>query len=208
MNLRIIQKRKEEKGFTLIELLIGVAIFSLTIVAITALFSLAFQDQNFTLSSQDLLNQTSYAMEYMSRALRMATKELNCTDPLDPTTCSCLTTLGYGYNYEILDGGSRIRFINHLQNDDCQEFFLDTNNHQLKYQKDADNPSPPEPLTLTSEDIRVRSLKFDVSGEGQNDLLQPRVTILLEAEKKGVGGRIFKIRLQTSISQRNLDVPY
>ncbi|MCD6528413.1 prepilin-type N-terminal cleavage/methylation domain-containing protein [bacterium] len=210
---KLIQKIKEfsafnfqllsfgKEGFTFIEILIAVTIFSITIVAFIALFSVAIRGQSITLASQELLDQTSYALEYMSRALRMAIKELDCTDSSNPATCSCLINKGYGYNYEILDGGTKIRFINHLQNDDCQEFYLEGN--RLKYTKSG------ESFYLTSEDIKVITLKFDVSGASQDDILQPRITILLEAEKKGASpGESSKIKLQTSISQRNLDVQY
>jgi len=187
-------KKSSNKSFTLIELLVAVTIFSISIVAATGLLAASLRGQGFTLASQELLDQTSYAMEYMSRALRMATKELNCTDG----TCSCLAN--QGYNYE-LNGVSTIKFINHLQNDDCQEFSLE--NGRLKYTTGNGD------FYLTGKDIKVTTLKFNVSGGSQDDDVQPKVTILLEAEKEGpTPEETPKIKIQTSISQRNLDVRY
>lgn len=201
------KKSSNKKSFTLIELLVAVTIFSIGIIAATGLLAASIRGQRTTLVSQELLDQTSFAMEYMSRAFRMATKELNCTNPLDPATCDssnppyCLTNQGYGYNYEILDGGSRIKFINHLQNNDCQEFYLEGN--RLKYTTGSGD------FYLTAEDLKVTTLKFNVSGESQDNNLQPRVSILLEVEKEGpTPEETPKIKIQTSVSQRNLDVQY
>ncbi len=209
------KKYNKKKGFTFIELLVAVTIFSITILAASALFTSAIRGQRTTLISQELLDQSSYAIEYMSRALRIATKELNCSDPLDPATCDpsnpphCLTNKGYGWNYETNPPDyDKIKFINHLQDNDCQEFFLENSTHRIKYKTGEGE------FYLTSDDIRVNFLKFDLSGEyqgepGNPDNLQPRLTILLEVERKGpTPTENPKIKIQTSISQRNLDVQY
>ena len=60
------------RAFTLIEMLIAVVIFSIIIGAATGVFVSAIQLQKYNLAYQQLLDQTSYAMEYMSRAIRMA----------------------------------------------------------------------------------------------------------------------------------------
>ena len=54
-----------------------------------------------------------------------------------------------------------------------------------------------------SDDFEVTSLQFNLSGESQTDTLQPRVTIAATIRKVGGGP---DIRIQTTISQRNLDV--
>ncbi len=103
-----------EKGFTMIELLVATSVFALILFIVTNLFISIFQQQKRTLSQQELLNQTSYAVEYMSRALRMAKKD---------TTGGCLDADYIGYNYRSLYEGKGIRFINHSNDDVCQEFF-------------------------------------------------------------------------------------
>lgn len=200
-----------QAGMTLIEMVVAIAIFFIIVAAAVGIFSSSVKTQKRALATQELLDQTSYVMEYMSRALRMATKELNCTDVLDPTTCDpanpsyCLTSQGYGYNYEVYDGGTRIRFINHLQENDCQEFYLEGG--QLKYQQDASDLTPPTPLDLTSSKLQVESLKFELSGQMQGDGLQPRVTVFLEIKGRGLTSRP-ELKIQTTISQRNLDITY
>ncbi|XOB41950.1 MAG: PilW family protein [Candidatus Nealsonbacteria bacterium] len=185
-------------GFTLIEMLVAVMIFSLIIGAISGVFISGFRGQKSALSSQRLLNQTSYALEYMSRALRMASKQT--TD-----IPACLSQ--EGLNYEITHNGSGLKFINHLEEDDCQEFFLE--GAQLKYRKKIGEAGREETLDLTSSNLQITSLKFSISGEGQEDDLQPRVTIFLAL--KGKGQKLEEqpeLKIQTTISQRNLDVKY
>ena len=60
------------KGYTLIEILISMVIFSLISGAAFGIFSSTIEIQKYSLESQQLLGQTSYVVEYMSRAFRMA----------------------------------------------------------------------------------------------------------------------------------------
>lgn len=180
------------RGFTLIEMMVTITIFSIVIGVILGIFISGVQQQRIALTGQVLLDQTSYALEYMSRALRMARKELSAP--------ACLSQ--NGLNYEITRSGAGLKFINHLQNDDCQEFFLESG--QLKYWK----KSTEETLPLTSNKLEIAQLKFNLTGESQGDDLQPRVTIFLEVKGKGTLEASQRIKIQTTLSQRNLDVVY
>jgi prepilin-type N-terminal cleavage/methylation domain-containing protein len=178
-------KSLKKRGFTLIELLITIMVFSIVITGFLALFSSAFENQRKSLAQAHLLNSASYLTEYISRALRMAKKDL---------TGSCITLK---YNYENPGGdSSKIRFLNY--NDECQEFFLQ--NGVLKVKKSGVT------LSLTPSNLTVESLKFEISGESQNDQLQPRVTFALKLKTSQQPSQI--INLQTTISQRDLDVAY
>ena len=189
------------KSYTLIEVLVAVSIFTIIIAAPTGFLVGSLKGQQKALASQKLLDNASYTLEYISRSLRMAKKELSCSEITKPATCSCLKTQGYGYNYENPNGDvSAIRFINYKE--ECQEFFLEGT--RLRESKDeVEN-------YLTAEDLEITSLKFQLSGELQTDNDQPRVTLFLEIK----GGKSLKaelrplIKIQTTISQRNLDVPY
>ena len=189
------------KSYTLIEVLVAVSIFTIVIAAPAGFLVGSLKGQQKALASQKLLDNTSYTLEYISRALRMAKKELNCSDITNPATCSCLKTQGYGYNYENPNGDiSAIRFINYREA--CQEFFLE--GARLKESKDGIENY------LTTEDLEIISLKFRLSGQSQTDNDQSRVTLFLEI--KGGKGQSPELRplikIQTTISQRNLDVPY
>lgn len=193
------------RGFTLIEILVSISVFSIIISSISGIFVFSVKEQRKTLTSQILLDQTSYVLEYMSRSLRMARKQI-------AEEAQCLSQSGL--NYEIpsayQEGGENlgrgIRFINQLQENDCQEFYLE--NGQLKYKKEI-GTSEEKILDLTSGNINIISLRFNLSGKDQTDYLQPTVAFFLEIEGKGGSvGTQPKIKIQTTISQRMLDVQY
>lgn len=180
-------------GFTLIELLVAIAIFSVVVTSFFGLFSSAFREQRKNLNLQYLLQNTSYSAEYISRALRMAKKDLSG---------SCLTALA---NFENPDGNlSKIRFLNY--DEKCQEFFLE--GETLKVRKSTDESSSnfgsPEPVT--PQNIGIANLRFEISGESQLDSLQPKVTFTLSIRNKTPEPQTLSI--QTTISQRELDVQY
>ncbi len=176
-----------QKGFTLVEILVSVSIFSLVITMTAGLFISGLREQRRSLQVGQLLSQMSYTMEYMSRALRMAKKD-------DLEGVNCLT--GEKVNYEITRGGRGIRFRNYRNQ--CQEFFL--GNNILKESR-AGHVSE-----LTSGDLRIEFFRINSYGwqQAPHDILQPRVTLFLKA--KPVGQEFPKLQLQTTISQRSLDV--
>ena len=191
----------KDKGFTLIEMVTAVGIFSTLAAVLTGFFISATQAQQKTLASQGLIDNVSYNLEYISRAVRMAKKDLSG---------SCLATVGAKYNYETNAERNRIRFLNYQNK--CQEFFLDGN--QLKEQKSTDNSAFnfEAPLSLTPASLEVVSFILDGSeswGQGQEPLTQPRVTLFLEIKGKGQRPELqSSIKIQTIISQRNLNVIY
>lgn len=190
-------KVTKNKAFTLIELLVAVFIFTLVVGLSSAVFISGIQLQRRALASQKLLDEVGYALEYMSRAIRMAKKERYCTDPADPATCYCLTGSGHGYNYEITREGKGLKFINYKN--ECQEFFWEAADNQLKESKDGG-----QAVAFTSAGFEVKSFNIQLSGESQEDNEQPRVTFFLEIKSKGLGGP--EVQLQTTISQRNPDI--
>ena len=209
-----------QKGVTLIEMLVAVAIFSIIVAAISGLFISSIRTQGRILATQELLDQTSYALEYMGRAIRMAKKELNCgdddtqeyCDPINPSQCLIDPDLPpsyyYGYNYQVSPSpiGDRIRFINY--DNKCQEFFYENGQIKTKISDKRLAARFLAPLPLTSGHIQIESLQFIISGESQGDDLQPKVTVSIEARGRETVSERPKIQIQTSISQRTLDVEY
>jgi len=182
-----------KKGFTLIELLVAVTIFSVVLTSFLGLFSSVFKEQRKNLNLQYLLQNTSYLSEYISRALRMARKDLSG---------DCISLK---YNFENPGGDiSKIRFLNYQEK--CQEFLLEDD--QVKVKKSSDQYSSnfgvAEPLTPTN--LMVEDLKFEISGQTQDDDLQPKATFCLRIKNKVFEPEI--LNLQTTISQRDLDVKY
>ncbi|KPJ56511.1 hypothetical protein AMJ49_04680 [Parcubacteria bacterium DG_74_2] len=181
----------KNKGFTLVEILVSIAIFLIIIVTASGFFISSVKNQRRNLASQEVLDQTSYAFEYMSRALRMAKKDdLDGIDRLS----------GNKVNYELtFSGKGGISFRNYK--DEYQEFYLDDGGD---FRENKKKPGGPDPLI--SKKIKVNSFKIGPSDSwDQNDNLQPKVTLLLEVEATE-GDPPPKLRIQTTVSQRNLDV--
>lgn len=187
--IRCLNVKIRGKGLTIIEMLVAVMMFSIAVGAISGIFISGIRTQRRVLATQELLDQTSYVLEYMGRALRMAKKDL---------TGVCITA---GKNYEITTEGG-IQFIDHTLIGNCTEFVLD--GVQIKKRIIGGDT-----WNLTSSALQVNFLRFNLSGESQADNLQPIATIFLDisGRETGFGGRP-KIQIQTSVSQRNLDIQY
>lgn len=168
----------KNKGFTLIEMVVAVAILALLMGSAVGVFVSGIKNQRQGLALQEILDQTSYLMEYMSRSLRMARKDMD-------GTCTGVAKLNYIFEDQCL------KFLNY--NEECQQFCLDgarIKNENGDY--------------LTSESLQVSSFNVILSGAAQPpaDYLQPRVTISLNI----VGQEQSTMRIQTTVSQRNLDI--
>ena len=166
------------QGFTIIEMIVAVAVFTLLVSAGSGVFISSIKAQRQSLATQEVLDQTSYLMEYMSRALRMAKKDL---------TGVCTGTAKLNYAFE----NQCIKFMNYQ--DECQYFCLDGTRI-----KDEDGHY------LTSGNLNVSSFEVNLLGYQQppTDYLQPRLTIFLTIQ----GKEQTMLKIQTTISQRNPDV--
>lgn len=210
----------ESKGFTLIELVVVMAVFLFVIGASISIFISIIQHQKRILAEQELLNQTSYVIEYMSKALRMAKAD---------KTGDCLADdLGVshpGYVYLLTKPDSAsgfyrgIKFINQTDNNACQEFFMD-NSGEISILKENKSYVPyilqsqDKAIALLSEKIKINSIRFGLNGfdggiRGENyvseqDPSQPRITILLDVES-GSGASKASKKIQTTVSRRNLN---
>lgn len=172
----------KNRAFTLIEMMVAVAVFILAVTSISGVFVSGLKAQKQSLAYQELLDQTSYIEEYISRAVRMARKDM---------AGDCLPAK---FNYEKTRGGKGLAFKNYQGV--CQEFFWDQTLNRLKEAKGG------EEQFLTSEALKIVSFDIELAGEGQADDRQPQVTLFLDIE----GGEGANIKIQTTISQRNLDV--
>ncbi len=176
---------------TLVEMIVTVFIFSIVFGAASGLFVSAIRNQSRSLASHQLLNQTSYLIEYTGRAIRMAEKD---------TTGTCIST---NLNYATTTSGTGgIRFKNY--EGQCQEFFREWDGSAGVYRLKEDKAGNIN--HLTSPNLDVFSFNIGPSDSwDQNDELQPRVTMFLEIRKAGAGSQP-KIKIQTTLSQRRLDI--
>ncbi len=100
--------------------------------------------------------------------------------------------------------GKGIAFKNY--EGECQEFYWDTIDNRLK---ETSGKGTGIPLTASSIEV----VSFVLGGEdtwSQDDAYQPKVTLFLKI--KGKRGTLPELqptmKIQTSVSQRNLDIRY
>ncbi len=184
----------KQKGFSIVELLITGFVFSIIFGVATSTFVNAVRVQKYNMAHQHLLDQAGYAMEYMSRSLRMA--------KVDDGSCG----VGNNVNYKIIGGGKGIVFKNY--NDECvQLFWNDTTKKLIVYISSSPIGSGVRlnNVPLNSNNYPATRVQFSIDGEGQSDNYQPRATIFLEMEDNRLTRDNPRITIQTTVSQRNLD---
>jgi len=190
------------RGYTLIEVMAAVAIFSLALSSLTGFFIGALKSQRDNLANQELIDNVSFYLEYMSRSLRMARKD-DVVAKGETGEVNCLS--GIKANYEISHSGQGIKFRSYKN--ECIDFYVEGG--RLKEWKKV---GAVESLNfLTPENIEIEFFALGPSDSwDQADDEQPKVTLFIKA--RGLRGQSQEIQpeilVQTSISQRNLDVRY
>lgn len=157
-------------------MLVAIAIFVFTVASVSGVFVTALKAQRRSIAYQQLLDQSSYLMEYMSRSIRMAKKDIS-------GLCTGTAKLNYEFS------GQCLKLRNYK--DQCQQFCLDGS--RIKNEKGE---------YLTSNGLNVSSFSVTLSGATQNDDIQPIAIISIDIQGKADAA----IKIQTSVSQRNLDV--
>ena len=182
MKSKIIIKNSSA-GFTLVEMIVVMAVFLMIIGGAVGIFLSIIANQRRILSEQEILNQTSYIEEYMSKALRMATKDGlgNCL--VDVSMPSRETHPGYSYllTRQVTDGANTyytgIKFLNQSNLDSlgkpiCQEFYLDNSDlsHPVLTEIKIDSPYETTEYAkatitpLSSQTLGIRFIKFGLDG--------------------------------------------
>jgi type II secretory pathway pseudopilin PulG len=193
-----------EKGYSLLELVVVLAVFFLIMAFSLDVFISLISSQRRILDEQELLNQTSFAMDYISSGLETAKADPNG---------SCLGATGYIYVLTHCPNGNLsacngIKFINHGNNDICDEFYLDIlSNPTNPPLKESQNGGAAQNLISTK--FLMMQGNFVINGDKtvhtamNTDTSEPRVTMLLNV--KSTNTPISPKILQTTVSQRNLN---
>lgn len=184
----MICKIKLKRGYSLIETLIVIFIFLFILIVVFNIYISSIREQRYNLSAQQLIDETSYALEYIERFVRMAQKDISG---------SCVGTAGKNYQ----TNGNALIFKNYKGQ--CQMFSV--YNGRI-YQNLTDSSGAILGLNayLTSAKFNVISFRASILGDDVGDFLQPRVSLYLEIEGKNMSPAP-KMKIQATISQRNLD---
>lgn len=173
-------------GFTLVEMLVAISIFAVVATLAASLFSTFANNQNKTKVSQELLNNSQYVLEIISREVKnneiIAFGAQQCQD-LDPIYTKCLLF--------VRESGETAGFVYDSVDQSLAYVLLDCQKDGVIY-SDCDIASTQEPTILLSADYnqtRIDDLAFvlkpdfnpyfyfDQSGSYNQ---QPQVTIKLK----------------------------
>jgi len=195
--------RATTNGFTLIELIVALGIFSTLVIGIAGVTIQLVQAQRKAANIQTVVDNIRFGLELMSREMRTGLNFNQTTPP--PLGCSGSIA------------GTEIRFISFNQgNAQFRVYYLkDTDGDgrgntimRIATPNTAILPTCAMAEPLTSEDIIVDNLSFDIFGSspGANDG-QPRITISLNLRSKDNSIRNqTSMKLQTSVTQRIRDI--
>lgn len=187
---------KFEKGFTFVELMISAAAFSVVFSAAIAVLVMSIKYQRYNLVHNELINEANYAMEFMARALRMA----QAGTGLSQNGITCPN--GFVYN---VSPNNQVTFTTY--DGACRQIYWDTDSNSSTYNQIVAKGLLAGLVPLTSDNFQVMSFRLDTSGDdiGTGDGLQPKITIYLDLKAKNLPDKP-EIKLQTTVSQRNLDM--
>lgn len=182
----IIGVTRNSAGVTLLELIVAVAIFTVVVSGSSGVFISALRAQRVVLAEQNLIDNIRFALEFMSRELRLASRD-------DTGTCTGTAYMTYTNSSGVL------KFIN--SDGECVHYRLQGSAIQVSQNGGLSFSN----LTFSSVAL-VTNLSFIISGESRGDHQQPRATILITAESTGGLSEVTpKINIQTSVSARSVD---
>lgn len=167
----------------MVELLVVVALFALIVITSTQIFQMVLEGQRNAVAAQNVQENIRYALEVMSKELRMAKQ----------SDVECMAA-GTNKVYNISDDNAILYFKN--KDDQCVSYYLESG--RLKINRNSIINF------ITPSDIVVSNMKFDVvdnliAGEFT---IQPTVTIELDVYNEGKDMHKQNLKIQTTISSR------
>lgn len=196
---------KAKQGFTLIEVLVALTLFTLTVLATVSALFVVNDSAKRTQVRRTLLDNLSFALEDMSRTIRVGTT-YHCSPsvggllnavPMPPQDCP------------FSSGGSTALAVV-SPNNELIAYKLQSTSTGSVIQKCAvsmtSSPGAPcEWIDITAPGVTITGLAFYVTGSTPRDPLQPRVHVFISGRVQDkFGGSDFSI--QTLLSQRAYDI--
>lgn len=178
---------RTKRGYTLVELIVSLGLFSMVMVVVTGAYLTLISLDRQARASNQLSATLSFAVESMARSMRTGTTYM-CNQNSSAPNCG--------------SGGTSISFV-------------DTQGQTVTYLLKSNGSigqctgglcTDATAISLTDPRITVTSLKFYVAGVGTTDRVQPQVTFTLAGTMKTDSGKTTNFAVQTSATQRYLEI--
>jgi prepilin-type N-terminal cleavage/methylation domain-containing protein len=172
-------KQKSFTGFTLIETLVSVAIFTLA-VSLGTMTLLSMNRASGRMQVRDQAVQSAYyVMDTISRSIRTGTK------------------------YEEINGGTGFKYVD--QKGDTITLGKNTSGQIEMTTKPSSSSFTTTESLHDASIVSVAYAAFDENGLGTTDGVQPSVTVVVDFQYV-YRGKTFSIPIQTTLTQRYIDV--
>lgn len=168
---------RRARGFTLIELLVAIGIFSVVLVIVVGAISSVISANRKAQAVTSIVNNLSFTLESMTRALKTGSGPSIIEDPRTP---------GCGHEVRVTDSGGR-----------PVAYTLDEDSGSIAVKIGAES----QPSPITAPEIDVTRLDFCwLAGD------QPGI-IFAAAGTLTLGGTATPFHIQTTVEQRALNIP-
>ena len=199
----------------MIEMIVSLGLFAVvSTVVVGSLLVLISSNRQFQIE-QSIMTNLSFAIDSMTREIRTGTafyceydfsqsfiSDLNNKTTADTNDC-------YSYNFANFKAISFVETGNSITSNigDRITYYYDKSAKKI-FRRVANNPA----RALTSSDVEITDMDIFVTGTDifsnglSGNVFQPTVTIYIEAQEKGAVSGNSKYKLQTTVTQRMLDV--
>lgn len=208
------KKILHNKGFTLVEVMITIGLFTvIMIIGIGAILGVNSTHRK-TQSMRAVMDNLSFLMEDMTRSIRLGGDIFCRAASIPPNSVVDITSGGEQIGLDCQNKNMIIfePYWNPLWGDANNQviYFIDEDADGrgtiFKKEDDMDLGEPLIAVTPAEIDIDITKSGFTVVGAtNKDDGIQPRVTIVLIGTVR-VGGSTTEFNLQTTVSQRLLDI--
>jgi len=178
-------KIKNQKGTSLLELLVAITLFTFMILAATQIFKMVIDGQRNAISAQNVQENMRYALEKISKEIRMAVK----------SDKSCFAgAINKVFNVTTDGTNDTIYFKN--KNGACVSYYLLNNRLGVTTGGVSEFATPAK--------IKVSNLRFKAVDDpiGAFHSVQPYVTMSMDIEAIGLAINKQKMKLQITVSSR------
>jgi prepilin-type N-terminal cleavage/methylation domain-containing protein len=194
--MNLAKKIKNQKGTSLIELLVAVTLFSVIILSATSIFKSVIDGQRNSISAQNVQENIRYAMERMSKEIRMAKiSNHNCEQLFFPQPTAANKV------FNISGGNNDILYFKN-KDDICVAYYLESNRLKIKILKISNGESFVD--FITPSNTLVSNLKFYTVDDkiGAFHSVQPYVTMVMDIKAVGLAIHAQEMKVQMTVSSR------
>lgn len=181
-------------------MLVSVALFAIVVTTSVGTLLVLVDANAKSQSIQIAINNLSFAVDVMTRQLRTGT-DFYCAAN-EPALVSG-SSLQSG-TMDCSNGGSAIAFTDTRTGQRIGYALSHPSGNTI--QRRIDGVSGNAWLDMTGGNISITNLDFVVTSSGSGDDEQPTVTVFIEADVGDVTGLGSQFQIQTSVTQRKLDI--